>query len=114
MKKYKALFNGQVIADRVNLADRFFQRAAGLLGKRNIGEKDGLLISPCRQVHTFFMRFNIDVLFLTEAGEILHIEESMTPGNVSPYIKNSYNVLELRSGSVKNHEIKKFKKITFE
>jgi uncharacterized membrane protein (UPF0127 family) len=97
---YKALMNGKVIADKVYKADRFFKRMIGLMGKKDIAENEGLLIYPCRQIHTFFMRFPIDVLFLSKSGEILFLKEKMEPGFVSPSVKDCFYVLELKGGTI--------------
>ena len=112
--QHTALIDGQVIADNVKIAENFFTRATGLLGKSTIHCEEGLLIRPCRQVHTFFMRFDIDVLFLLRSGEIVFIKESMAPGNVSPFVKNCFGVLELKSGTVKDHSITVSKRVNFE
>ncbi|MBC7489503.1 MAG: DUF192 domain-containing protein [Glaciimonas sp.] len=50
----------------------FWQLAVGLLGKRALSDRQGLLIVPCRSIHTYFMRFVIDVYLLTSL-EILFL-----------------------------------------
>lgn len=55
---------GQILADRVNVARSFFQRTKGLLGRNSMERGEGLYISKCASIHTFFMKFAIDVLFL--------------------------------------------------
>ena len=84
-----------VIASRVKVADTFFKRFIGLMGTARMDKGSALLIYPCRQVHTFFMFTSIDIIFLDRENKLLHLIESMPPFRISPYIKESYKVLEL-------------------
>lgn len=108
-----SLIDGEMIAENVDHADRFITRMFGLMCKKEIEKTEGLLISPCRQVHTFFMRFPIDVLFLSPSGKILMIQESMQPGKISPYVKDCFEVLELRAGVVKEKGITTSERVSF-
>jgi uncharacterized membrane protein (UPF0127 family) len=56
--------NGAVLADVVQLADNFMTRLKGLLGRTGLKSDEALIIQPCKSVHTCFMRFPIDVIFL--------------------------------------------------
>ena len=109
----KALIDGAVIAEKVKKADRFFTRLKGLMWKKTINDDEGLLICPCRQIHTFFMRFPIDVLFLSESGEILFLKESMAPGKISLTIPNCSQVLELKNGTICRKTISVSKTVLF-
>lgn len=90
--------NGEVIAGHCCLADSFFSRLKGLLGKEQMADGEGLLIIPCSSVHTLGMKMDIDVVFLTSDYRVLHIIEGMRPGRISPVVKNSAQVLELPAG----------------
>jgi uncharacterized membrane protein (UPF0127 family) len=105
MKQYKAVLNGAVIASNVGFADNFLKRLIGLLGHKILENGEALLIKNCKQIHTFGMKFLIDVIFLSKAGEILFIQENMGINKISKYIKNGYMVLELESGTVKKYNI---------
>jgi uncharacterized membrane protein (UPF0127 family) len=67
------------------------------MGTKEMPPDQGLLLKKCKQVHTFGMKFAIDVIFLSENGEILYIEENMKPSKISPLIKNAEYVLELNA-----------------
>jgi uncharacterized membrane protein (UPF0127 family) len=54
---------GEEIASRCYLANRFFSRLKGLLGKEYMSDGEGLLISPCSSVHTMGMKICIDVVY---------------------------------------------------
>ena|SRR5450755_4736531 len=72
------------------------QRTRGLVGRDDI---DGaFVIRPCRQVHTFRMRFPIDVAFCDRAGIVLHLT-SLAPWRVSRVVWRSAFVIEAREGS---------------
>ena len=106
MTRLCSVYRGaDLIAKNVRCADTFWTRLAGLQGKRPLGEDEGLLLSPCNQIHTFNMRFAIDALFLSRDGTVLHIEESMKPGKISPRIARCAQVLELAGGSIHQYGI---------
>ena len=63
----------------IEIARHFWRRAIGLLGRRSLGAHQGLLITPCDSVHTFFMRWPIDVVFIDRAGTITRIVERLQP-----------------------------------
>lgn len=98
---------GQVIGSRIKLAVTFWQRLKGLLGTKSLAEGQGLLLRPCSQVHTWFMGYTIDVVFLDEYGRIVGLEQNMKAGQVSPKYHKSWQVLELPSGSVEKYNLRR-------
>jgi hypothetical protein len=87
--------DGEVLA-AVELADRSRARRRGLLGRDGI---DGaMVLRPCRQVHTFRMRFAIDVAFCDAAGVVLRTT-SLRPWRLSPVILRSAFVVEAEAGA---------------
>lgn len=104
MKKCRILFGETVIAENVAIADSFFQRLIGLLRHKKLDPGEGMLICPCSQVHTYGMRFDIDVIFLAKDNHILHIEQAMVPGKMSKLITDSRQVLELPAGIAVQHD----------
>lgn len=95
------LRTGEIIAGRVKKADSFCSRLVGLMGKKSMPEGSALVLKPCKSVHTFFMRFSIDVAFLDQGGRVLHVITEMPPFRVSPYVKEAWTVVELPGGTVK-------------
>lgn len=87
------------LVERLSVADHFWQRLAGLMGKQELAHNEGLLIVPCKAVHTMFMRFPIDLLFLSRDFIIVRIIENLRPWRATPTVKSSYQVLELNAGS---------------
>ncbi|ABO50636.1 protein of unknown function DUF192 [Desulforamulus reducens MI-1] len=97
---------GRLVASQVGLAKTFWQRLKGLLGKKELPPGHGLAITPCYSIHTCFMRFPIDVVFLNKHGKVLHLIEHMTPWHFSPIIWNAVTVIELPFGSLQSSLLK--------
>ena len=89
-----------VLAENVEAADTFLKRLAGLLGRKSLAEGCALYLSPCNQIHTFFMRFAIDAAFVDEGGKILHIAANMRPWKISPWISGARGTYEFPAGAL--------------
>jgi uncharacterized protein len=70
---------GPVVCENCFVADRALARMKGLLGRRNLPSGEGLLLRPASSVHTFFMRFPIDVVFLDADGRVTSIRPEVPP-----------------------------------
>lgn len=81
----------------VRRADHFFSRLAGLLVSSPLQPGHGLLIVPCSAVHTAFMRFAIDVVFLDRVGHILEIVTHLKPWRAAA-CPGAHQALELAAG----------------
>lgn len=88
-------------------ADNFFTRAVGLLATRELAQNNGLHILPCKDVHTWFMRFSIDVVFLSKDCQVLAIRDCVKPFRFVLGPKGTYSVLELASGAAAQAGIEK-------
>lgn len=107
MKLYKTMNNqAELIADQVDVAQSFIARAKGLLGKSDLPKNQGLWIKPCRDIHTFFMKFAIDCVFLDSKMQIVNIASNVGPFKfVGPYWKST-SVIEFKSGFVEEKKLK--------
>ena len=74
-------------------------RLVGLLGRGSLPPGEALVIDPCSSVHTAFMRFPIDVLYVSRDGEVLKIAASMKPFRASAMARARCYVIELPSGT---------------
>ncbi|MFA5039173.1 MAG: DUF192 domain-containing protein [Candidatus Omnitrophota bacterium] len=92
---------GTILAEKVEIAETWRSRSKGLLGRRGLGKGEGLLITPCNSIHTFFMKFPIDVLFLDKNMKIVKITPSMGPWRLSGSLRG-YQVLEIEHGASNN------------
>ncbi|MDH7578178.1 MAG: DUF192 domain-containing protein [Bacillota bacterium] len=90
-----------MLAENVEIAGTPFKRLRGLLGKSSLPLSEGLLIVPCRAVHTWFMRFPIDAVFLDEDFVVAGFVENMSPFRFSPYLRGARAVLELPAGAAR-------------
>lgn len=82
-------------------ANTWLSRLIGLLDRREISEKEGLLLEPCASVHTIGMRFPIDVIFLDKDNKVLKIKENMGLFRFCFAPNGVVKVLELKKGNVK-------------
>lgn len=89
-----------VIANKVNIADSFRKRLLGLMTRKSYAYGEGLVLKPCNSVHSFFMKFAIDVIFIDKEFKVLHILEDMRPNHFGPIIKGAYMAIEVPSGIV--------------
>lgn len=85
------------VADRVERAESFVARAVGLLSRSGLGRGEGLWIEPCAQIHTFFMSFPIDAVFLDRDLKVLRVYEGLGPWRVSAWVRGARSVIELPS-----------------
>jgi uncharacterized membrane protein (UPF0127 family) len=91
--------NTVVIASKVYLASGFFKRLFGLLAFKPLKESEGLLIKDCRSIHTMWMRYRIDAVFIDKKGRVIAMHEDLAPFRFSPFIRGACSVLELKAGS---------------
>jgi len=88
-----------VLGQSVVVADSSSKRRKGLLGRDSLLPGQGLWIIPCQGVHTFAMKFPIDVLYLDRKKKVRKIRRAMMPWHLSISLL-SHSVLELPSGIV--------------
>lgn len=93
-------------------ANTFMKRFLGLMGRKE--SYYGLLLDPCNSVHTCFMRFNLDVLFLDRDNRIVAIRHAMKPWRATSIVKNAHKVLEYPSSLGFLRDLKPGSKIMIE
>ena len=86
------------IVNNIIHANTFFKRLKGLLGRKTLPQDTGLLLEPCDNVHTFHMKFPIDVIYLNQRNQVMHIEHNMQPNQMGKRIKGAKKVLEINGG----------------
>jgi uncharacterized membrane protein (UPF0127 family) len=89
-----------VLADRLDVANHGANRRKGLLGRDELPVGEGLWILPCEAVHTFFMRFPIDLVYLDRKNTVKKVRSSVGPWRLSACL-TAHSVLELPSGTVR-------------
>ena len=94
-----ALMKGDsVLAESVELASCLRDRLRGLLGRDSLAESRAMYLVPCNSIHTFFMRFNLDLLFLDRNLVVVKIVRNLRPGRIVSGGIRSAGVIELQSG----------------
>ncbi len=88
---------GAYLATELSLADTHWSRLRGLMGTKAEAFSAGraLWIVPCRGVHTFAMRFPIDVVYLDRGQVVVHMEKNLMPWRMAPVRMSAASVLEL-------------------
>jgi hypothetical protein len=87
-----------LLAERAMVAETPASRRRGLLGIDSLPDGSGLLILPCRQVHTFGMRYPIDVVFVDESWTVRRVAHRLKSGRLSPLVLGARAALELPAG----------------
>lgn len=88
------------LAERAGVADRFWQRARGLLGRPSLADGDGLILRPCKAIHTWGMGYPIDVAFLDRSGRVVASYERIGPNRRTAWHSGADSALELPAGAL--------------
>jgi uncharacterized membrane protein (UPF0127 family) len=91
---------GTVLGEAIEVASTAVQRAKGLLGREWLEDGQGLLFKGGGSIHTFFMRFPIDVLFLDKRGRVLKASQDVHPFKLVAAPFRARYVLELPKGAI--------------
>jgi len=93
------LTKGNVVASRLVVARTASARRRGLLGRANLEAGEGMLLVPCRSVHTRGMKFAIDVVFIDKTMKVVEIRPAVRPGTWSNTCWKARSTLELAAGA---------------
>lgn len=96
----KNLTRDTQIADKLEVAGSGAERTKGLLGRNGLDPGEGLWIVPCEAVHTFFMKFAIDLIYLDRKHRVKKVRSSVPAWRISGCL-SAYSVLELPSGTIR-------------
>jgi uncharacterized protein len=89
--------SGRILATHLNGAFDSATRKKGLLGREGLASGEGLVIAPCGGVHTFFMRFAIDVLFVARDGRVVKVHRAVKPWRLALAVR-AFCAIELPAG----------------
>ncbi len=89
--------DGRVVVEHCLVAARPLRRMRGLLGRRSLAGGEGILLQPAASIHTFFMRFPIDVVFLDRERVVVGIAYELRPWRATAE-RGAHAALELASG----------------
>ncbi len=97
--RIRNLTKGTDLADRADVADNSAARQKGLLKHTGLAEGEGLWIVPCEGVHTFFMKFAIDVIFINKKRVVTKIRPNMVKSRIALSIR-AHSTIELPVGVI--------------
>ena len=98
--------SGQCLAEKVTLANTFFKRLRGLMFRWRLAEAEALWLRPCNGVHTFWMLFTIDVIFLDQQLRIVKLVENMRPFRVTSPKLAASSVVEMPARTISRASLK--------
>ncbi len=104
MKQLLNVTRNMQIAGSLEVADNFAARFKGLLGRKDLPDESGMLITKCNSVHMFFMRFAIDAIFVDENMRVIKIVPNFGPWRMASCSK-ARHTLELPAGAAAKHGI---------
>jgi uncharacterized membrane protein (UPF0127 family) len=88
-----------VLGGAVDIADSSQKRRTGLLKHTRLEEGEGLWIVPCESVHTFFMKFAIDLVYLDKNKKVRKVRSAVPPWRLSACL-SAHSILELPAGTI--------------
>jgi uncharacterized protein len=97
--------SGRLLASAVEIAATSETRRKGLLGRDTLDPSTAMIIAPCSAVHTFFMRFTIDVVFVDRAGLVRKIARDLKPWRMAASL-GSWAVVELNAGGAARGDVR--------
>ena len=106
--------NSFVVAEEATIANTPFKRMKGLLGRKELKEGQALVLDPCNSIHTFFMRFPIDILFLDKNNKIIKTISCLKPFRLTAIYFNAALAIELPSGKIQSLSIHKGDNLSLE
>lgn len=90
------------IATKIRTSYNFLTRLKGLMFVRDLAGDETMHIKPCHSVHTCFMRFPIDVVYVNEQLEVVAMEETMKPYRFGKSQPRAHSVFEFKAGTIQN------------
>jgi uncharacterized membrane protein (UPF0127 family) len=91
---------GEVICHKMIIAKRAYDRMKGLMFSTEMPSCDGFLITPCNSIHTFFMLYDLDLLFFDKNFKVVKVFYGLSPWRITWIYFRAYQVLEMKAGTL--------------
>lgn len=88
------------LVESAEVADGFRSRMRGLLGHAPLAQGEGMVIMPCQWIHTLFMGFSIDVVYLGNDLRVVHLQENVSPNRLCSPVPRASCVVELSARAI--------------
>jgi uncharacterized membrane protein (UPF0127 family) len=98
--KLRVRYKEKILSENIALADTFGNRVIGLMFRESPKDSDGLLLEPCNSIHTFFMRYPLDVVFLNRGDVVVKVIRNLRPWRMTPIYFRARKTLELPAGKL--------------
>lgn len=95
----------KILISDLKVAKTFLQRGFGLIPRSDLSTNEGLLIGSCKSIHTFFMSFAIDCIFVDKNMMVKALVENVSPWRMTKFYWKADSVIELSAGSIRRLEI---------
>lgn len=105
MAVLKNLTKNQILAPQLDVAENFMQRLAGLIPKKEITSGEGLWIKKCQSIHTLFMSFAIDCIFVDRDLQVKGLVKDIQPWRMTKFYFSADSVFELAAGSIEKFRV---------
>ncbi len=105
MNKLKIFIGDKLLLSNVRTAKGVVYRLKGLMFDKNMDSMDGFLIPNCNWIHTFFMRFPIDAVYLNSKYQVVDIDLNVAPWRMCLPKFKARHVLELPRGLVNSSQL---------
>jgi len=89
-----------LVAEKAVLVETFLMRIKGLLGRKKFLKGEALILKPCNSIHTFFMKFPIDVVFLDKNNRVIKTIICLKPFRFTPVYFKANLAIELPCGTI--------------
>ena len=96
---------GVVLADTAELADNYWTRFLGLMGRRELPRGGGLVLKPGGGIHMWFMRIPLDVIHVDKTDRVTHVLRGIKPWRFGPLFVGNKLAIELPTGAAENTQI---------
>ncbi len=96
----------QIIVEDLRIATGLLSRAIGLLGRKSVNPGSGIMFPKCRSIHTHFMMFPIDIIFIDDQNRITELSEYLKPWKILiAKNKESRHIIEIAAGSIEKDKL---------
>jgi uncharacterized protein len=98
--KVRISYKGKLLSSNIQVADDLSSRLIGLMFRKEQKNADGLLLNPCNSIHTFFMRYALDIVFIDSHNKVVKIIRNLAPWRMTWIYFKSCKTLELPAGKL--------------
>lgn len=100
-----------VSINRVKKAETLISKTLGVIGWKDFGKSNGMILTETNSIHTFFVRFTLDLVFLDKEMKIIRLVKNLKPFSISPIVWRAKHVLEMPAGSIEKYNLAEKDKI---